>query len=99
MDTHTAQSAIAHICAQMGLQTDIKVSEIKGDRWTLVYDQSEHHPDVGRHMIRMERIIRNIMGFENVELMCEAEADKNKRDVRTGRGSKMVNARNVEKLD
>ncbi len=83
----------------MGLQTDIQVSEVKNNRWTLVFDQSEHYSDVGRHMIRLEAIIRSIMGLDQVELMCEAEADKNKRDVRTGRGAKMVNARNVETLD
>lgn len=99
MDIHYAEKTIRHICADMGLQTDVQVSEIKGDRWILVYDQSEHHPDLSRQMIRLERIIRNIQGCENVELMCEAEADKNKRDVRTGRGAGMVNARNVEKLD
>lgn len=72
-------------CAAFGLQLDVAVTEIKNDtRFVLSYKQDPAKPDFGRHMIKLERWLRDKMKFE-VELQLESIEDRNRREERTKR--------------
>ena len=101
MDIETARNALKVGCATFNLQPTITVAEIKhGTVWVLAFDQDPIYADVGRKMIVLERWLKKYTGENEIELQCEALADKNKRDIKSGRkAAPMVNARNVEQLD
>jgi hypothetical protein len=80
-----AYKAVLEGCTHFGLQTDVLVPEIKADtRFVLSYSQNKEKPDFGRHMIKLEKWLREKMGFE-VELLLESIEDRNKRVERTKR--------------
>lgn len=95
-----AQESLSEGCKILGLQQDIQVIEIKNNsRWVLAFEQSPNHPHFANHMIILEAWLRGYLNTD-VDLICESREDKNRRDIKSGRiGPKMVNARNVEKLD
>lgn len=96
-----AEEVLVLGCQATGLQEDVKVLKIKdGWRWVLGYEQDPNKPDFVNGMIRLEVWIRKFLNTD-VDLLLEPLADKNKRDVKTGRAQpiKMVSERGIEKLD
>jgi hypothetical protein len=80
-----AQKIFNEGCVGFGLQTDVVITEIKNDtRLVLNYKQDKTKPDFGRHMIKLERWLREKMHFE-VELQLESIEDRNRREERTKR--------------
>ncbi len=80
-----AQTALTEGCRALGLQVDVLVTEIKSEtRLVLSYKQNPDKPDFGRHMIKLERWLREKMGIE-VELQLESLEDRNRREERTKR--------------
>lgn len=95
-----AQDALDRGCDALGIQKSAKVVDIKkGYRWILAHTQDPAMPNFHLCMIKLERWIKAHMNVEYIELQLESLEDRNKRDIRSGRDIKMVNARNVEKLD
>ena len=101
MDIEIARTALKVGCATFNLQPSVTVAEIKhGTVWVLAFDQDPSYADFGRKMIVLERWLKSYTGESNIELQCESIADKNRRDIKSGRRvAPMVNARNVETLD
>ncbi len=94
-----AQKAMTEACRELGLQDDVEVVEIKnGTRWILAWDQKPGMPKFEYAMIKLENVLREVTR-SGVELMSESETDKNRRDKKSGRLDKMINARNVESLE
>jgi hypothetical protein len=63
----------------LGLQEDVQVLEVKNQtRLVLSYKQNLKFPDFGRHMIQLERWIREDMNTP-VELQLESMEDRNRR--------------------
>lgn len=80
-----AQIVLVEGCRHFNLQVDVLVTEIKNDtRLVLSYKQNPEMPDFGRHMIKLERWLREKMGF-TVELQLESIEDRNRREERTKR--------------
>ncbi|MGE3760114.1 MAG: hypothetical protein AB7H97_20280, partial [Pseudobdellovibrionaceae bacterium] len=80
-----AQKVLNEGCAAFGLQSDVAVTEVKGDaRFFLNYKQDKTKPDFGRHMIKLEHWLRNKLQFE-VDLQLESIEDRNRREERTKR--------------
>lgn len=75
------QRSLKECCKLLGLQEDVKIIEVKGFRWTLEYAQSKDHPDFGRNMIKLERMLQ-LMEKRPIDLRLEAMEDKNKRKKR-----------------
>ncbi len=90
-----AQIALIEACKELGLQANVRITEIKGERWILTYEQDPNYPRFDYAMIKLERVLREVTRSK-VELMLEALTDKNKRDLKSGR---LVSARNVDQLD
>lgn len=68
-------------CKLLGLQEDVNIIDIKGFRWVLDYEQSKNHPDFGRNMIKLERMLQ-LMEKRPIDLRLEPLEDKNKRENR-----------------
>jgi hypothetical protein len=80
-----AQRILNEGCAELGLQSDVVITEIKNNtRLVLNYKQDKSKPDFGRNMIKLERWLRAKMQFE-VELQLESIEDRNRREERTKR--------------
>lgn len=80
-----AKSFLKMACNVLGLQENVELVDVKdNDRFVLHYEQSLSHPDFGRNMIRVETLMRQLMGVV-VDLRLEAKEDRNKRKERTGR--------------
>ncbi len=93
------QRALTEACKELGLQPDVQLLEIKQNtRWVLAFEQSPTFPRFDYAMIKLEAVLREITRTE-IELMCESEVDRNKRDKKSGRLNALVNARNVESLE
>lgn len=94
-----AQEALTAGCEALGLQTDVILVEIKkATRWILAFDQAPDKPNFAYAMIRLERWLKDYLKNPNIELLCEGMDDKNKRDIKSGRKTTLVSARNVESL-
>jgi hypothetical protein len=96
-----AQKLLDRGCAALGLQTDVKVAQVRfGTVWVLAYDQAPDKPHFANAMIRLERWLKADSGNPNIELQCEAIEDKNKRHVRMGISvHKGASLRGVESLE
>jgi hypothetical protein len=83
------------------LQPAVEIVEQRhGHVFILAFNQDPAFPDVGAHMIKLERWMKKFLEVKDLELLCEDIDDINKRNTRSGRPSlKMVNARNVDKLE
>lgn len=82
----SAKASLKACCKLLGLQEDAELIDVKeNDRFVLSYTQSPNHPDFGKNMIKLERLMRHTMGIV-IDLRLEAVEDKNKRLQRTGRG-------------
>lgn len=80
-----AQIALTECGREFGLQPDVLVTNVLNDtRFVLSYKQAADKPDFGRHMIKLERKLREKFGFE-VELQLESIEDRNRREERTKR--------------
>lgn len=80
-----AQMALTEGSRHYALQEDVLVTEIKNDtRFVLSYKQNPEFPDFGRHMIKLERWLREKLGLA-VELQLESIEDRNRREERTKR--------------
>lgn len=80
-----AQAALTTCVQYLGLQTNVLVSSVKdNDRFILTYEQDPGKPDFGKNMIRLETMMRDVMGVV-VDLRLETRVDKNKRAERNGR--------------
>jgi hypothetical protein len=75
------QQSLKECCKLLGLQDDVKIIHTKGFRWMLEYDQSPNHPDFGRNMIKLERMLQ-LMEKRPIDLRLEPLEDKNKRKQR-----------------
>lgn len=75
------QLQLSLCCKMLGLQQDVELIKVDGFRWTLDYDQSPDHPDFGRNMIKLERMLQ-LMNKRPVDLRLPAMEDKNKRKQR-----------------
>lgn len=73
-----AQRSLSECCKLLGLQEDVKIIDIKSFRWVLEYEQSKDHPDFGRNMIKLERMLQ-LMEKRPIDLRLEAMEDRNKR--------------------
>lgn len=99
----TIERVLKESCEALGLQTNVIIVKVMNEtRWVLHYEQDPAKPDFGDSMIKLERHIRAKLEDQPIELMLEALADKNKREVRNGRADKVVktvSARNIESLE
>jgi hypothetical protein len=83
--TVRAQAALKTCCQVLGIQDDARVIGVKdNDRFVLSYEQDPMKPDFGKHMIKLETLMREVMGVV-VDLVLEPMEDKNKRAQRNGR--------------
>lgn len=81
----SAKGALNLCCGVLGLQTDAELVDVKdNDRIVLSYVQSADHPDFARSMIKLETLMRHVMGVA-IDLRLESKEDKNKRAGRNGR--------------
>lgn len=81
-DVNFAEDAINSACASLGLQIGIKVVSVTNRwRWTLEFTQSSDHPDFGKNMIKLERLVQDRLK-RPIDLRLETEADKNMRKKR-----------------
>lgn len=96
-----AQKLLDRGCAALGLQSDVKITEIKFSHvWVLAFDQDPTKPDFAWSLIKLERWLKVEADDPNIELQCEAIADKNKRHIRMGIDvHKGASLRGVESLD
>jgi hypothetical protein len=83
------------------LQPTVEIVEQRhGHVFILAFDQAPDFPNFAHSMIKLERWMKKFLEVRDLELLCEDVDDINKRNTRSGRPSlKMVNARNVEKLE
>lgn len=80
-----AQGALTICCRFMGLQEDVQVIEVKdNDRFVLSYEQDPTKPDFGKHMIKLERLMKQALGVV-VDLRLESKEDLAKRKKRRER--------------
>lgn len=68
-------------CEALGLQQDIQLIGVHGNKWVLDYEQSSLHPDFAENMIRLERWIQASSG-RPIDLRLEAKEDKMNRKKR-----------------
>jgi hypothetical protein len=81
-DISYAGRALHEACAQLGLQTDVKiVSVVNRWRWTLDYEQSPAHPDFAKQMIKLETLLQSTLK-RPIDLRLEPMADRNLRKKR-----------------
>lgn len=101
IDFDLAKTTLRSSCIALGLQEDVQLVEIKpGNRLILYYYQDQSKPDFAKNMIKLERHMKETLQVRSLELLLEALEDRNKRDLKSGRKvEKLVNARNVERLD
>ena len=99
----TLERILRESCEALGLQTNVIIVKVVNEtRWILHYEQDPTKPHFGNNMIKLERHIKARLEDQPIELQLESKADKNKRDIKSGRAVKeenLVNARNVESLE
>lgn len=101
IDLNDAKAALNLAIERLKLQPDVEIVDIQhGHVLTLDFTQDPAFPDFAHHMIQIERAMKIFLGTRDLELICIALADKNKRDIKSGRVvATMISGRNIEKLD
>lgn len=92
---HVARAApiLKQCCKYLGLQEDVELLAVKDkDRFLLSYAQDPTKPDFGKAMIKLETMMRTVMGVV-VDLRLEAKTDLNRmgnrsKDKKVGRDIK-----------
>lgn len=98
----TLERILRESCEALGLQKSVIIVKVLNEvRWILHYEQDPDKPDFGDNMIKLERHIRAKLEGQPIELLLESKADRNRRDIKSGRlvEEKTISARGVESLE